>query len=121
MLKWNEYEFIECLGVLPEVEQDGLSHHFRVEKNGLRLDLIVFQYDADIRLELYQQGLDTPIFQTQIMSCPGVKYVSEKYEREYLEFAGLFGYTGFDEVPSPVPLALRVMVNPQIKVELSLA
>jgi hypothetical protein len=121
MLKWNEYEFIECLGVLPEIGQDGLSHFFRVEKDGLRLDLIVFQYDSDVRIEIYKQDLDAPIFQTQLMSCPSARYVSEKNEREYLEFAGLFGYTGFDEEPSPVPLVMRVMVNPQIKVELSIS
>ena len=121
MLKWNEYEFIECLGVLPEIGQDGLSHLYRVEKEGLRLDLIVFQYDADVRIEIYKQGLDAPIFQTQIISCPGVRYVSEKNGREYLDFAGLFGYLGLGEKPSPVPIAMRVMVNPQIKVELPIA
>jgi hypothetical protein len=121
MLKWNEYEFIECLGVLPEVGQDELSHLFRVAKDDLRLELIVFQYDSDVRIEIYKQGLDAPIFQTQIMSCPNAKYVSEKNEREYLELAELCGYTGFGEDQSPVPMVIRVMVNPQIKVELSIS
>ena len=120
MLKWSEHEFVECLGVLPEVGRDGLSHAFRVEKDGLRLELVVFQYDADVRVEVYKQGLDAPIFRTQIMSCPGVGYVSEKNGREYLEFEGLFGHSGFDEEPSPVPMVMRVMVNPQVKVELSI-
>ena len=92
-----------------------------MEKDCLRLELVVFQYDADVRVESYRQGLDAPIFQTQIMSCPSARYVSEKNKREYLEFAGLFGYTGFDEEPSPVPMSMRIMVNPQIKVGLSLA
>jgi hypothetical protein len=93
LLKWNKYELIECLGVLPEVGRDELSHFFRVEKDGLRLELVVFQYEADVRIEIYLQDLAAPIFQTQIMSCPSIRYVSEKNEREYLEFAGLFGYS----------------------------
>ncbi|OLE52213.1 MAG: hypothetical protein AUG51_19095 [Acidobacteria bacterium 13_1_20CM_3_53_8] len=120
MFKWNEYEFIECLGVLPLVGPDEQFHFFRVEKDSLRLELVVFQYEADVRIEIYKQGLDAPIFQTQIMSCPGVIYVSEKNERESLEFAGLFGYSRLDEEPPLVPMVTRVMVNPQIRVELSI-
>ena len=119
MLKWNEYEFIECLGVLPQVGEDGTSHVFRVAKDGLRLELAVFQYDADVRVELYREGLEPPIFYAHIVSCPGTRYVAEKNGREYLELAGLFGYDFGDEAKAPAPVVLRVMVNPHIRVELS--
>jgi hypothetical protein len=39
MLVWNEYDFVECLGVLPEVGDYETSHFYKVEKEGLRLEL----------------------------------------------------------------------------------
>ncbi|MGG6295805.1 hypothetical protein ACQ4M4_15560 [Leptolyngbya sp. AN02str] len=121
MLKWNQHEFIECLEVLPEIEEDGTSHLFRVAKDGLRLELAVFQYEADICVEIYKEGLESPLFHAQIMSCPSARYLAEKNGRECLEFEGLFGYTIGDEDRSLVPVVVRVTVNPQIRVELSLA
>ena len=47
------------------------------------------------------------------------KYVIDRNGNEALEFRGLFGYQMSDEAPIPVPLALRLRINPQIKVELS--
>ena len=121
MLKWNQYEFIECLEVLPEIGEDETSHIFRVSKDGLRLELAVFQYEADVRVELYKDGLESPLFQAQIISCPGARYLSEKNGRECLEIEGLFCYTFGDEDKNLFPLVVRVMVNPQIRVELSLS
>ena len=121
MLKWNQYEFIECLEVLPEIGEDETSHLFRVSKDGLRLELAVFQYEADVRIEIYKEGLESPIFHTQIISCPGARYLAEKNGRECLEFEGLFGYTFGDEDKNLFPVVVRVMVNPQISVELSLS
>lgn len=41
MMPWNKYEFIECLGVLPEIGEDETYFSFRVEKDGLRLELTI--------------------------------------------------------------------------------
>jgi hypothetical protein len=120
MLKWDQCEFIECLEVLPEVGEDETSHRFRVSKGGLRLELAVFQYEADVRVEIYREGLESPIFHTQIISCPVARYSAEKDVGEYLEFEGFFGYAYGDEDKNLVPVVVRVMVNPQIRVELSL-
>ncbi len=120
MLKWNKYEFIECLGVLPQTEEDETVHIFRVAKEGLRLEIAVFQYEADVRLELYKEGLESPLFLAQIISCPSARYVADKNGRECLEFEGLFGYSFRDEDKNLVPVVVRVTVNPQIQVELSL-
>ena len=51
MLVWNEFEFIECLEVLPEKDEEyETSHVFRVQKNGLTLLLTIYQFSGDVYL-----------------------------------------------------------------------
>ena len=119
MLKWNPHELIECLEVLPQVGEDKTSHLFEVARDGLRLELAVFQYEADVRIAIYRDGSEQPIFHAQIISCPFVRYVAEKNGLECLEISGLFGYRIGDEDKVLVPVLVKVAVNPQIQVELS--
>ena len=51
-LVWDEADFIACLEVLPDIEEYGVSHIFRTEKDGLRLELTVFQFAGDICISL---------------------------------------------------------------------
>ncbi len=71
MLTWNQYEFTECLEVLPEVGEYENHHTFRVEKDDLRLELTVFQYAGDVYLDLYREGAESSIFQMRLLDCPG--------------------------------------------------
>jgi len=49
MLEWDQYKFIECLGVLPELDEEYETNHvFRVEKDGLRFILTIYQYSGDV-------------------------------------------------------------------------
>jgi hypothetical protein len=67
MLVWNQYEFIECLGVVPEVNEEYETHHlFKVEKDGLRLELGVFQYAGDVYLDLYREGVEQSVFSMRL-------------------------------------------------------
>src|SRR6185503_31126 len=118
MLKWNPHEIIECLEVLPEVGEDETSYVFQVARDGLRLELAIFQYEADVRIRIYRDGSEQPIFHAQIISCPLVRYVAEKNGVECLEISGLFGYRIGDEDKVLVSVLVRVTVNPQIEVEL---
>lgn len=45
-LKWDETEFIECLETLPTVEEHSVSHVFEIKKDGLILQLTVWQYES---------------------------------------------------------------------------
>lgn len=85
MLKWSEYDFVECLGVLPEVGEGGIYHSFHVEKDRLRLELTLFQYDDDVCIDIYQVGVDSPVFRTQIKGCTGTRYVKDANGKEFLE------------------------------------
>ncbi len=117
MLVWNEYEFVECLGVLPEVEEYETSHFFRVEKDGLRLLLSVFQYDGDVYLDLYREGIEPPLFSMRLIGCEGARYVNEK-GGEWLEFAPAKSFGSRYDGVSLLPFGVRVAVNPHIRIEL---
>jgi hypothetical protein len=117
---WNEYEFIECLGVLPEVNEYDASHTFKVERHGLRLELNVSQYDGDIFLHIFREGIETPIFAMRLIDCAGARYVRDKHS-DFLEFAPAECFwrssRGRYDRELSVPFGFRVSVNPHIKIE----
>ncbi|HEY0098181.1 MAG TPA: hypothetical protein VGB76_04420 [Pyrinomonadaceae bacterium] len=118
MLVWNEYEFIECLGVIPKVEEYETAHFFKVSKDGLRLELSVFQYDGDVYFDLYREGIESPVLQVRLLNCAGARYVSHKNGREMLEFAPAKSFGSRYDGVSPLPYGIRVAVTPHISIEL---
>ncbi len=115
-LVWDEADFIACLEVLPEVEEYEVSHHFRVEKDGLRLDLTIYQLDSDVYITLYRIGVERPVIHFRITGCSGTRYVNDK-RGEYLEFAPaqVFGDRYSSGVPIPVGVRLSVKLGIQIQ------
>lgn len=76
MLRWDEYEFIEFFGVLPQHEEDyGISDTFCVERDGLRLLVSVFQYEKEIDITLYQSSIETPFFNTTIRNIIDLRFL----------------------------------------------
>jgi len=117
VLVWNPYEFIECLGVLPETDEDETYHSFEVKKDGLRLHLSVFQYACDIYVDLYREGIDAPAFSAKLLECEGARYISDR-DGERLEFAPAKSFVNRYDGESLISYGVRVAVNPHIKVEL---
>jgi len=118
MLIWNQYEFIECLGVVPEVEEYETAHHFKVSKDGLHLEMSVFQYDGDVYLDLYREGIEPSIFKMRLLDCAGARYVSDRNGREVLEFAPAKSFGSRYDGVSPLQFGVRVAVTPHIVIEL---
>jgi len=118
VLVWDLHEFVECLGVLPETDEDYTSHTFTVEKDGLRLDLTVFEYVGGVYIDLRREGVETPVFSARLTDCEAARYVRDK-GGEFIEFApeGSMNSRRFDEA-FRVPFGVRVAVDPHIKVEL---
>jgi hypothetical protein len=122
MLSWSKYDFIECLGVVPEEAEDG-SFLFRVVRDGLRLDVTVFPHEGlvepggDIYIDLYREGADEPLFFTKIQQSPAARYVKYPSGWECLEIAapcrGVHFGAGW-----AVPMGARVKVNPTVSVEM---
>ena len=116
MLVWNQYEFIECLGVLPEVDKYESSHVFRVEKDGLSLLLTVFDYAGDVYVNLFREGVETPVFSMRLLDCKGARYVRDK-RGDFIEFAPANSFFGRHDGEASFPFGFRVTVNPHIRIE----
>jgi hypothetical protein len=122
MLDWNKFDFIECLGTVPEEAEDG-SYLFRVEKDGLRLDISVFPNEGSVELggdfyiDLYRNGVDMPLFFTKIYESPGAQYIKYPNGWECLEIVAPYRNVHFEE-EWIIPMGARIRVNPHISVEM---
>ena len=117
MLVWDETDVLTCLEVMPEIEPDGIWHKYTVLKHGMRLELTVYQYDGDVFLDLYRDGIEKRIFSMKLINCPGVRYVKDK-KGEHLEFAHSQAFASRYDGESTVPFGVRLGVNPTISIEL---
>ncbi|CCN71509.1 hypothetical protein [Vibrio nigripulchritudo] len=117
MSVWDETDIMAVLEVIPEVESDGIWHQYIIEKDGIQLKIIVYQYDGDVRFELINTNNSSNLFSMQLMNCEGVRRVVDK-TGEYLEFAPAkcFG-TRYDGEES-IPFGVRVRAKPSISLSL---
>jgi hypothetical protein len=84
-LKWNEYDFIECFGVLPEKEEFFTSHYFRVVKDELLLEMTIWQYESCIAISISKATDKIPFFSVHFLVRDEVVFINEK-ESAHLKF-----------------------------------
>jgi|ERR1035437_707348 hypothetical protein len=85
-LKWRELDVVECLGVLPAFDEDDVVHKFRVERDGLLLELDICAYDSSIEIRLFRSGCDVPLFDTSFFVRGEIRHINEK-DLSWLEFS----------------------------------
>lgn len=123
MLFWNEHELVEFFGGLAEMHEDSGGYTFRVERDGLRLEVTLFPESheflkaGEIYIDLYRAGIEEPIFFTRIKESPGFRYVKHPNGWECLEVAAPARRI-FMEEEWIVPMGARIRVEPHISVEL---
>ncbi|MCL6414072.1 hypothetical protein MIB92_00280 [Aestuariirhabdus sp. Z084] len=117
MLVWDETDVLAVLEVVPEVEPDGIWHVYSVEKNGVELRISIYQYDGDVRFELFNAESESPMFSMQLLDCSGVRWKNDP-AGEYLEFAPAKCFGSRYDGESPIPYGVRVYVKPTINVSL---
>lgn len=84
-LKWNEYDFVECLGVLSKFDEDWVEYSFEYRKDGLILEIFVRSYESLITIYLSQESAENPFIRLSFLVRDEVRYVNEK-NSSYLEF-----------------------------------
>ena len=113
MLDWDETDVLTVLEVIPEVETDGIWHYYTVSKDGMELRVTIYQYDGDVRFELYRDGIEKSIFSMQIFDCGGIVRKDDS-TGEYLEFAPSKCSNRQDSGEPPFKYGVRLYVNPSI-------
>jgi hypothetical protein len=124
-LKWNEYEFIECLGVLPEVDEYETGHHFRVEKDGLLLTLSIWRYECLFELSLFQSGRENPLINFYLSVRDEARFINDK-RGSYLSFGDCLIVPPWCPVTESIDfvrngatetLTMELEVEPEIKIK----
>gem|GEM_PF-5576409 len=85
-LKWNELDVVECLGALAVFDEDDAVYRFRVERDGLALELDICAYDSSIEIGLYKLGSPVPLFDTSFFVRGEIRHINEK-NLSWLEFS----------------------------------
>jgi hypothetical protein len=116
MLRWDPTDVLSCLGVAPVEAEHGISHGYSFAKDGLRLELTVFQYDGDIYITVYRDGVASPIFDARIVDCDAARWVRDQ-RGNYIEFAARRLFGGRYDGDSPIPYGARVTVDPSITIQ----
>ena len=116
MFTWDPTDFLECLGVLPVEDEYAISHTYTVAKDGLRLELSVYQYDGDVCVTIWRDGVEAPVVVAKLVGCDAARWVHDRHGN-YLEFGAgrLFG--GRYDGDSVIPYGMRLRVEPSIGIE----
>jgi hypothetical protein len=124
-LDWDEIDFLECLGIIPSVEDYEVKHTYKVNRSGLVLTLIVKQLDSLVQIALQQQDLKEPVVALAFFVRGSVRYINDKRGR-YLEFVdsiiapdNLSQILGaFDKTKFPRGMTIQLQVNPEIHIRM---
>jgi hypothetical protein len=117
MLAWDEIDVLTCLEVVPEVAPESEWHRYVLQKDGLRLELLIHQDEGDVYFDLFQDETNHQIFHMKLLGCSGIRYVkNDPYG--YLEFAPARCFGARYDGRSLIPMGVRLWPSPGIKVEL---
>ena len=89
MLNWDEAELIKYLEVFPEYfESDYHGDYciFKVIKNSIELELIIFPFESDVKFELKNIETGNVLFEYQIMGCQSIKRHRLNENQESISF-----------------------------------
>lgn len=125
-LKWDETDFLECLEVAPEIEEDETSHTYVVNKSNIRLTLQLWQREKMLELTLTNISDGNIITSYAILVRDGAIYKKEN-NAEFLLFKNsivlpsrfsyldLGGVTNIES--SNIGYNIKLFVTPSIKIE----
>ena len=84
-LQWEELDFLECLGVVPEVDEEDYGYSYEVTRGKITLHLIVWDWRNTVSLSLRQEGSPQPLIRFLLLVQGQARRRQEKWG-EYLEF-----------------------------------
>lgn len=114
-LVWEPVDFLDLLGVAPDVEEYGVSFHYVVHRQELRLELRVCPMSGDVTVVVYCSTQLQPVINLSLLDCPGARVVDDKRGR-FIEFAAANLFTGRFDNTVPAPYGFTVQVDPFIQI-----
>jgi hypothetical protein len=84
-LKWNQYDFVECLGVVPKVGDYETEYIFEAENDGLRVLINVWPSESIVQISLFRDGSADYVTSFGLAVRGEVRFINDK-RGSYLEF-----------------------------------
>lgn len=113
MMQWNETDLMACLEVVPTIEDNSLYHEFSVQQNDLELSILVYQYEGEVVIRLFREGLTNALFELPMRRCLIIRHtVPDNGAPDYLEFITGYRQTDNDMTATGV----RVTIKPHISI-----
>lgn len=78
-LKWDETDFLLCLGVIPEIEDYETSFSYIVERSGLLLLVTVIPCEGIIELQLQRKDSNLNLLCLSLLVGGVIEYKCEKW------------------------------------------
>jgi hypothetical protein len=131
-LNLSQYEFIECLEVLPTVEEGQIRHLFTVARGGITLELTLWQYESIVQFALRSGNASDPLIEFAIVVRGAAGHLKVPGGLECLEFTDClivpdrFSYVDYqrvrldvyDSTKMPGVPTIRLFVKPSISIKL---
>jgi hypothetical protein len=127
-LRWDKLEFLECLEVIPDEEEYGVSFSYKVDREPLTLLMTVWPFESVVQVSVYLRQPSAPVIEFTGFVRGGVRRVDDK-RGDYLEFTDTvvapsrFWYLEagnvFDQARHPYGVTVEVGVRPHIFVRLA--
>jgi hypothetical protein len=127
-LKWNEYDFVECLGVLPKTEEYETDHFFRLKQDGLIVEMTIWQYESLIAISITQDKTEKPFLTFFFVVRDEVKFRNDK-EGSRLEFIDsvivplrfyhLSEGNVFEKANYPTDISIELWIYPKLEIKIT--
>lgn len=126
-LRWDEFEVLECLEVVPESEEDGVWFSYSVVQKHTALNLMVWPIESLIQISLLDTSNQLPVIDFSLITREGV--FRKKYsELDCLEirdciivpndFQWSDSVDMFDKKVWPYGISFEITIKPQIQIKI---
>jgi hypothetical protein len=106
---WDQVDVLTCLEVEPEVDEDSVSLHYELSRNGWEIELTIFPADRDLHLVLRQEGLKEPFIDFWMRDIGEIRYL----RRDAVEELVFLSSNEQDDRPN-LPFGFALRVSPEV-------
>ena len=110
---WDQVDVLACLEVSPTVDEENVSLHYDMRRDGWRIQLTIFASDRDLHLVLQRDEQSEPFLDFWMRAIAEIRYNRRAATEELLFLSS----TDDHDRPN-LPFGFILQVSPQVLVRL---
>jgi hypothetical protein len=115
-LRIVEHELTDFFNVVAELNEDAGSYSFSILRDGLRLDISLYQYTGEVYVDVYRDGVSDPVIRCQNQGCTHSRTIVRGSDR-WLEIGRPEHPVSEMGIEPVLVWGVRVRVDPHISME----